>query len=436
MRRGSRAVMAVCAVALLAGCASQQKHDGIGLDRDTGLPGEASFTVTPDGAWSGFGGPRALYHEGEHRRTYVTWVNSVGDLRVLYFDHDTGEKVKKTLREGFETDDRAAPALVMRSDDRLAIFYSGFRGRWLLHRTATRREDISVWGFESDVGPYPSASLGYSRAVPVQLSDEDGRFYVFWRGAGFATYFRVSDNRVNWTEPARFIYEEGAHPDVTVTSDGVSRIHFAMTSGSSGDGRSGSIYYARYESGSVVRADGARIADVDALPFAPSACDLVYDASLTGTPARTWDVADGPDGNPVIVYATFPSEEDHVYWYARWNGTRWENRELTHAGSWFASGRPGSRYVDTHLSGGITLDHSDPSSVYLSREIDGVFEIERWVTDDLGETWSVDAITSNSRWNNVQPVVPRNHGPDGPTLLWMNGSYSDHIEFMTSLRMK
>ncbi len=436
MRRGLVAVMAVCAVALLAGCASQSKHEGVGLDRDLGLPGEAGFTVTPDGAWSGFGGPTALYHEGEHRRTYVTWVNSIGDLRVLSFDHDTGERVKKTLRAEYQADDRAVPALLMRSDDRLAIFMSGFRGRWLLYRTASRREDISVWGAESDVGPHAGGSLGYSYAAPVQLSDEGDRLYVFWRGVGFATYFRVSDDRVKWTEPARFIHEEGAHPHVKVTSDGVSRIHFAMTSGLADDPGGGGIYYARYESGSVVRADGTDIADMDALPFAPSACDRVYDASTTGVPARVWDVADGADGNPVIVYATFPSDEDHVYWYARWNGVAWENRELTHAGGWFASGRPGSRNMDVHLSGGIALDHSDPSIVYLSREIDGIFEIERWVTPDRGETWNVDAITSNSRWNNVQPVVPENHGPDGPGLLWMNGPYSDHVEFLTSLRMK
>ncbi len=435
MRRGLQVVLAVCAVALLAGCASRLE-EGMGLDRDMGLPGEASLAVTPDGAWSGFGGPRALYHEGEHRRTYVTWVNSLGDLRVAYFDHDTGDKMAKTLREGFQADDRACPALMMRSDDRLAIFYSGFRGRWLIHRTAARREEINIWGAESDVGPHSLAGLGYSYAVPVRLSDENDRFYIFWRGPGFATYFRVSDNRVDWVEPARFIHEEGTHPSVTVTSDGVSRIHFAMTPGLPGDAGGGSVYYARYESGGVVRADGAKIADMDALPFAPSACDLVYDASLTDIPARTWDVADGPDGNPVIVYATFPSAEDHVYWYARWNGAEWESHELTHAGRWFASGHRSSRHVDVHLSGGIALDHSDPSIVYLSREIDGVFEIERWVTSVGGETWDVDAVTSNSRWNNVQPVVPQNHGPGGPGLLWMNGPYSDHIEFMTSLRMK
>ncbi len=436
MRRVLQIVLVVCSAALLAGCASRLEHDGVGLDRDMGLPGEACLTVTPDGAWSGFGGPRALYHEGEHRRTYVTWVNSVGDLRIAYFDHDTGEKTTETFREEFQADDRACPALMMRSDNRLAIFYSGFQGNWLIRRTAARREDISVWGAALDVGPHMSATFGYNYAVPVQLSEENDRTYAFWRGTEYATYLRVSDDNVSWAEPERFIYEADTRPYVTVTSDGVSRIHFAMTPGLPGDKAGGSVYYARYESGTIVRADGAEIAGMDALPFAPGACDLVYDASLTGIRARTWDVADGSDGNPIIVYATFPSEEDHVYWYARWNGTEWENHELTHAGGWFASGRRGSHHVDAHLSGGIALDHSDPSIVYLSREIDGIFEIERWVTGDDGATWSVDAVTSNSRWNNVQPVVPLNRGPGGPSLLWMNGPYSNHIEFMTSLRMK
>ena len=49
-----------------------------------------------------------------------------------------------------------------------------------------------------------------------------------------------------------------------------------------------------------------------------------------------------------------------------------------------------------YYSGGITLDHESPDTVYLSRQVDGVFEIETLRTPDGGTTWSSTAITAAS----------------------------------------
>ena len=36
--------------------------------------------LTSSGAWSWFGDPRAVYHEGAHRRTYTGWVSRDGSV--------------------------------------------------------------------------------------------------------------------------------------------------------------------------------------------------------------------------------------------------------------------------------------------------------------------------------------------------------------------
>ena len=83
----------------------------------------------------------------------------------------------------------------------------------------------------------------------------------------------------------------------------------------------------------------------------------------------------------MIVFASFASTSDHRYMYARWTGTRWQTSEITAAG--------GSISLDgkePYYSAGITLDHEDPSTVYLSRLVSGIYQVETWKTADGGAT--------------------------------------------------
>ncbi len=135
-----------------------------------------------------------------------------------------------------------------------------------------------------------------------------------------------------------------------------------------------------------------------------------------------------PDGEPVIVYATFPSGGNHAYWYARWTGRRWVSHFLTRAG-----GSISPTTFEWEYSGGITLDHSDPSVLYLSRQVDGSFQIERWVTTDGGTSWRHRVVVRGGALDNVRPVVPRgSHG--GPmSLLWLRGDYINYRSYRTEI---
>jgi hypothetical protein len=144
-----------------------------------------------------------------------------------------------------------------------------------------------------------------------------------------------------------------------------------------------SVYYAAYRAGWLWTAGGRRIAPMGRGPIAPSQADLVYNARITRASAWVWDVALDPrTGRPVIVYATFPSAQHHDYWYAERTATRWVSHFLTGAGGTIAPDT-----MEFEYSGGITLDHADPSIVHLSRDVRGGYEIERWTTDDGGTSW-------------------------------------------------
>jgi hypothetical protein len=391
--------------------------------------------LTGDGAWCWVGDPRAVYHEGEHRRTYVGWVNAQGDIRVAAYDHETGEVATETVRKELQRDDHASPALFVLPDGRLMVFYSGHGGRWMICRTTFYPEDIGWWGDEVAVAPFTTDWRGHTYPTPVRPSGEDRPISMFWRGPGFDIVRSESDGGQSWTEAVPFFENGEDRPYTKLAPDDDGAIHFALTDGNPGDIESNSIYYLRLAGGELTRADGTPVAGIDELPLRPSDCEIIFDSVREGLSAWIWDIAVDADGRPVIVYVVFAAEDDHRYRYARWDGTSWNDHEITPAGGWFPTVRRGSQRFTTHYSGGLALDHSRPSVVYLSREIGGVFEIERWVTSDRGATWTSRAITANSEKNNVRPFVPRGGAPDGPRVIWMHGDYVDWKDYATSLRM-
>ncbi|MDF2815500.1 MAG: hypothetical protein K0Q81_1700, partial [Paenibacillus sp.] len=108
--------------------------------------------------------------------------------------------------------------------------------------------------------------------------------------------------------------------------------------------------------------------------------------------------------------------------------------EIVAGGHWFPLTADGAVEKEPYYSGGIILDHSNPSIVYLSREINGVFEIERWHTLDLGMTWSSAAVTSSSSCHQVRPYLTRGSDDGQAVLFWMSGEYVHFTDYRTSLR--
>jgi hypothetical protein len=407
--------------------------------QERGAPAEQHAVVTTDGAWSWPGDPRAITHVGERATTYVGWVDSRGDVRVASYDHATGEIVASTLAPGLDVDDHANPSLIVRPDGRLVAFYSAHSGAAMYCRVSSRPEDVTAWDDALTVPGNTAGPNGHTYPNPVFLRDE-GRLYLFWRGGDFHPCFATSDDWVTWSGVTPFIAGEGRRPYVKVASDGARTIHVAFTDGHPMEEDRNSLYYVAYREGALFRADGSRVAAIEDLPIDPDAADLVYDANVSGVSSWVWDVAADPEGHPAIAYAVFPEGTDHRYRYARWDGARWRDHEITPAGAWFSgayvpTGARLARATFLYYSGGLALDHEDPSVVYLSRPVAGTFEIERWATPDSGETWTAEPITSGSSANSVRPVVSRHHVEGGPTVVWMHGEYVDFKDYGTALRM-
>jgi rhamnogalacturonyl hydrolase YesR len=440
-------IVVTVVVAALAASLGASGESGKSLPASCSAPaGEASAELTPDGAWNWCNGPHAVFHEGTSRKTYIGWVTGTGAVQIGSYDHDTGRVQVATLRDSLEADDHSAPAILVRPDDRLMVFYSphcrtipestpgGKSIEGMFCRTSERPEDVSSWGDEVRLEMNTGEAFGWTYPTTAQLAGEGNRIYLFWRGGNGQPLLALSDNGTDWLFGGTFLTTGGIRPYFKVDTDGLGTIDVAFTRGHPSVEPENGIYYVRYRDGAIYRADGRKIKDMWDLPLEPGECDTVYDGRGAGR-AWLWDVASDSLGNPVIVYAVFPSEDDHRYRYARWDGTRWYDTEIVAAGRWFPRNGLEGLSQQVYYSGGIALDHSDPRVVYLSRPTASVFEIERWVTKDGGRTWWSEPVTCHSGDSNVRPIVPEGHAPGGPEVAWMHGDYRGYTDYSTDLRM-
>ncbi len=401
------------------------------------LPAEAD--ALPDlrplggGAWSWFGDPRAIHHEGAYNRTYMGWIDQEGDIKVSSYDHLSGLRTTAVLRWKLEIDDHDNPSLYLRPDGRLIVFYSRHghapRGQSaeMWYRVSARPEDVTSWRRERTVPTNTPGGHGYTYPNPVGLGARDRRLFLFWRGGNWSPTFSTSpDEGETWSPARTMIRVRDQRPYIKYSAGHGADIHFAFTQAHP-ENRNTNIYYAYYEGGAFHGASGRRIGSMSSLPLRPADADTVYD---TNKPTWIHDVAMDPVGRPVIVFAAFRSRREHIYYYARWTGKKWAWHRIAAAGG-SISEYEGSPYY----SGGLTLDHEDPSVVYLSREVDGVHEVEVWQTPDGGSTWTSQALTSQSGSKNVRPVSPRGMDSFGGdmSVIWMRGEYPHFTSFQTEL---
>jgi len=410
--------------------------------------GESYLSFTGNGAWCWFSDPRAIYFKGQHSRTYVGWVDSFGNIVIGFYDHDLKRIETKVLHKNLERDDHDNPSLFIDNQGELMVFYSKHASTEPIYMVKEKNaEDITEWETIrtlnlNDTVAYRGFSNTYTYANICQLSYEKDKLYLFWRGADFKPNFSVSDDGgKNWSSGKILILPDRIYKDrrpyLKLASNNKDIIHFAFTDGHPDVEQTNSIYYAKYRNNALYKANGEKITDWSALPIQPQVADIVYDATKSHEKAWIWDVAENKEGDPVIVYSRFPSDSSHVYYYGIWDNDKWNNYKLVNSGPWFPQTPKGEIEREPYYSGGIVLDHEDPSIVYLSRLKNKKFEIEKWTTTNKGSNWVIEEITKDSNNDNVRPFVIRNYSrQDSLKVFWMNvKKYVHYTDYHTSIKM-
>lgn len=403
--------------------------------------------VTRNGAWCWFSDPRAVYVK---EKIFGGFVDNQGSIFAFRYDPANGERQEQKVFDKLHYDDHANPSIMALPDGRIALFFSahgGTKDSPLYCAVSRQPGEIGAWDVQA-IDPKMEGNLGVCYSNPVTLSAEGGRTYVFFRGRNFKPTYMYSDDTLRtWSDPVSIVandpgYGQEGRPYMKVATNGKDKLFFAFTDGHPRDRATNSIYFMMYSGGKLCKADGTVISGSLDRAVSPNQTDKVYDAAQTHDKSWIWDVAMDKAGSPVLVYARFSHRNNiHSYWYARWNGKAWENHRITDAGQWFPRNNQNNKnFMETenNYSGGVYLDHNDPTVVYTSRPVDGVFEIERWTFTGQEGTgkWKREAVTAQSERDNVRPFVVRDYPAGAPHLIWMyNYKYPNFRAYDCALRI-
>ena len=404
----------------------------------------ADAYLTRDGAWCWFSDPRAIFN-GEELIT--GWVKTDGTVETASFRPESGELKTRVLYPQLQPDDHNNPAFALTATGEVVVAYTTHSGKdgFFVHRTAQGGDVMSFGEPEqifvldsTELMQFPKVHVTY--ANPYRLEAENDRIYCFGRWTGYKPNMMWSDDGgLSWTKSKVFItnhpFDPNNRPYVKYHSDGQSKIHIIFTDGHPRVEPTNSVYYACYEQGAFYQADGSMITDMQNIPFEPRNASVIYQSNEKEGRAWIADVAQDENGRPVVLYTRSPSESDHRYWYARYDGKNWIQSEICKAGTWFPQTQEGKTEREPHYFGNMSLHPVNPNVIYLSRQVDGVFEIERRETNDMGKSWKVQPITQNSRFDNVRPYVPRGSKAEQEIVLWMeNRRYVHYTDYQSAIR--
>ena len=155
------------------------------------------------GAWSYFGDPRAISHDGH---TFTGWISTAGHVWVARLTKG-GKLSKHLLFRGLGRDDHNNPSLVFLKDGRLAVFFSPHSGHDLpppgiparmYYRISQHAHSINGWGPVHTVPNVPGP-LGYTYPNPMVQRD---KLWLFWRGGGWYPTFSYTENLLDWVPAA------------------------------------------------------------------------------------------------------------------------------------------------------------------------------------------------------------------------------------------
>jgi hypothetical protein len=426
-----------------------------------GLPSGA-VRIQNDGAWSWFNDHTARFVNGD---LYVGYVKGQArKMAMTRYDFDTDTAHEFLLGTQPSNDDHDVPTVTVLPDGRILTTYSrhgvdqSFYYRRSLNGNPTSLAD---WGAEQS----KSAGANNTYCNTFRLSGESNKIYNFVRAINFnPTVFTSSDHGQTWSAPSHFIDAGtgGVRPYPRYATNHENRIDLIYTDGHPRNVNN-SIYHLYYQGGNFRRSDGSVVKSFAALPLDHDAGErgsVVYpytaaawgagdgpDDWIPSGRAWTWDIQYQADGKPVCAFqvqvdgVTGPATDfknDRIYYYyARWDGSQWRRKFIANAGR-------GLFTSEDDYGGGMSIDPENPNVVYISSNVANPFdlttlapalnpnneihEIYRGTTADGGDTWTWEAITSNSVASNMRPFVPEDHGRS-LAVVWFHGRYTTYLNY-------
>ncbi len=363
-----------------------------------------------------------------------------GDNDVITYNLSSGSVSTFVLHAALNADDHSAAAFMVRPDGKILAVYCTHGGDTLMrYRISTNAGDTSSWSAEQTfVANTDTYKVTYSNVYRLSST---GTTYDFFRGQAYNPNVLVSsDNGTTWSYGGRLVRTAtvGVRPYVKYASNGTDKVWFTYTDGHPDEVTISNIYVAYLQGSNIYNSYGTQIGVLNTTGtsgIAPSAGTKVFSAD-SNDHAWTSDMQLDSSGYPVLAYSVRigtngSGGNDLRYRYSRFDGTTWHDYQIAYAGSCLYSGQPS-------YSGLISLNPSDPNTVYISTNADPVtkaalshWEVYRGFTNNNGASWTWTPITANSTLDNIRPNLPiwdNQH----TALYWLKGTYTSYTNYSMS----
>ncbi len=402
--------------------------------------------LTDDGAWCWFSDPRAIYVQ--ENEIVTGWVKKDGSVEAVKFDFTNGQSQYEILFPEMQKDDHNNPAFALLPRNQIFAMYTWHSSKkGIVYHVGGDSGKIDFDqariirpGLDNLLNRYPRETFTY--ANPYYLQDEDV-LYAFGRWIGYKpNLIRSNDQGSTWIDHHVIISSEPFDPNnrpyVKYASNGKDRIDLIFTDGHPRIEPFNGVYHCYYQANAFWKSDGTKICRLNELPFDPSEATQIYTPSEETGRAWLADLTLDPNNIPYVLYTRHPKETDHRYHYAWYDREQneWRDHEICQAGAWFPQTQPGVEEREPHYHGNLSIHPNRPTTIYLSREIDDRFEIEKRTTKDRGASWEVTSVTKNSIYDQVRPYVARGLPAEGPSIiLWMqNKKYIHYTDYDSQIR--
>lgn len=407
------------------------------------LPRTTAFTTfMKDGGWCWYQDPRAIISNG--KLLIAGLSGQSGDVRLGVYDLKS-ETIDGAivLHKDFQKDDHNVPALYKRPDNSVLAMWAKHASEKIHYYSISDPDNYLKWGETKKYNHSYNDKRGVTYMNLYYLKDENKLYNFFRSGDTFNPSFVTSeDHGETWGNYAHFIANDIAgrqRPYARYFQIDHNTVGISYTDGHPRQ-YGNNLFYTKFTNNTFYKVNGEKIKSLSEGPLRASEGEKIYSGSDTkkksiiteSVPNSAWTCAMATDtnNNPHIGYTVYLNDADHRFRIATWDGNKWNDREIAYAGKYLYK-------VESSYTGLMAFDPEDPSVVYISTDVDpstgkdfgGVHEIYKATvgpSDDVA-TIKWEAVTSNSNYRNLRPIIIANDGYK--VLMWLNGPWYSFVDY-------
>jgi len=133
------------------------------------------YLISDNGIFEYLTKPCAIYYHGVYNRTYITFIDNTGKIKIKYYDHDNDTfSSEYTVYDIGSSDDHAAPSMLINDTGHIVVFFTDGHNDPLYVSASSSSEDISSWQTPTLI------HSGYC-TYPKPWQDSSGVYHVTYR---------------------------------------------------------------------------------------------------------------------------------------------------------------------------------------------------------------------------------------------------------------